>query len=91
MLGMDGWCRGGERLRVTEEVQVIVGVFEVGVGEDGRELEKKRKRVRRCGTKTPMILMTMMMLPQGIWNCLASLLYCNERTKGIKIKIGSDG
>ena len=40
-------CRGGERLRVSEEVQVIVGVFEVRVGEDGRELEKKRKRVRR--------------------------------------------
>jgi hypothetical protein len=45
---MDGWCRGGERLRVSEEVQVIVGIFEafeVRVGEDGRELEKKRKRV----------------------------------------------
>jgi hypothetical protein len=49
VFGVDGWCRGGEKLRVSEEVQVI----EVGVGEDGRELETKRKRVRRCGTETP--------------------------------------
>ena len=39
----------GHRWDCSEEVQVIIGVFEVGVGEDGRELEKKRKRVRRCG------------------------------------------